>query len=326
MGRADVRNTFQSIVALLSLLTTLSVSARAEAVFASLGTGELNGVYYPVGRAICDLVNRDLRTTGVRCSAESTPGSVYNLGELQSGELEFGIVQSDTAFAAYNGKSTWIGNRFTELRSVFVLYPELVTIIARRDAGIHRLVDLAGKRLNVGSRGSGTRATWDAMEAALGWSEQERVRPAELRADATTQALCIGDIDANLLIVGHPSPLVRSQLSACATNLVALSGPATDKILAVMPYFHRDGIPGDLYGLPADVPSFGFSAFLVTSANVDTRVVAVVAKAAVAHVAELRAAHPALARLKIQEMIAGWLPAPLHPGALQAYKELELLN
>ncbi len=78
--------------------------ARDLHAFASVGTGALNGVYYPVGGAICAIVNDHIRATGVRCSPETTPGSVYNLDALRSGELEFAIVQSDVAFDAYNGK------------------------------------------------------------------------------------------------------------------------------------------------------------------------------------------------------------------------------
>ena len=66
-----------------------------DEVFASVGTGELNGVYYPVAKAICEIVNRDVSIDGVRCSPETTPGSVYNTRAIQSGELEFGIVQAD---------------------------------------------------------------------------------------------------------------------------------------------------------------------------------------------------------------------------------------
>ena len=115
----------------------LPVAVQAEdEVFASIGTGQLNGIYYPVGKAICQLVNRDLRTHGVRCSPEATPGSVYNITGLKSGELEFAIVQSDVQFAAYHGDDIWAGKSFNDLRSVFSLYPELVTIIARADAHI----------------------------------------------------------------------------------------------------------------------------------------------------------------------------------------------
>ena len=303
-----------------------TTASAADEVFASVGTGQVNGIYYPVGKALCQVVNRDLRIYGVRCSAESTPGSVYNIDTMQSGELEFGIVQSDVQFAAYNGEGAWKGRPFRGLRSVASLYPELVTIIARADSHIQDLAGLAGRRLNVGSKGTGTRATWDAIEAELGWSNEQRVKPVELTADATTSALCTGAIDASLLIVGHPSPLVTAQRAACAVNLVAITGPAIDKLVHDRLYYQRGTIPAEIYGIAADVPTFGGRATLVTSASVDPRVVAVIAKAVLSNVAELRALHPALARLRAREMINDGLTAPLHPAAAQVYKELELLE
>src|SRR5207237_10846026 len=138
-----------------------------------------------------------LRTNGVRCSPEAHPGSVYHIGAIQSGELEFGIVQSDVQFAAYDGEGAWTGSPFRGLRSVVSLYPELATIMARVDSHILELAGLAGRRVNVGSQDTGTRATWDAIEAELGWRDEERVNPVELRAGATTSALCNGRIDAS---------------------------------------------------------------------------------------------------------------------------------
>jgi len=318
------------VAALIAILTcaaeVLPTAATANEVFASVGTGQVNGIYYPVGKALCQIVNRDLRIYGVRCSAESTPGSVYNIDAMQSGELEFGIIQSDVQFAAYNGEGAWVGKPFRGLRSVASLYPELVTVIARADSHIQDLAGLAGRRLNVGSKGTGTRATWDAIEAELGWSNEQRVKPVELTADATTSALCTGAIDASLLIVGHPSPLVTAQRAACAVNLVAITGPAIDKLVHDHLYYQRGTIPAEIYGIAADMPTFGGRATLVTSASVDPRVVAVIAKAVLSNVAELRTLHPALARLRAREMINDGLTAPLHPAAAQVYKELELLE
>ena len=319
---------FGVLIAIVTgLATNLPLAVRAEdEVFASLGTGQMNGVYYPVGKAICEIVNRDLRTHSVRCSPEVTPGSVYNTGAIQSGELEFGIIQSDVQFAAYKGQGVWTGKPFLGLRSVLSLYQELATVIARADSHIQDLAGLAGRRVNVGSPGTGTRATWDAIEAELGWRDAERVRPIELRADATTSALCSGAIDANMLIVGHPSPLVKTQQAACAINLVAIAGPAIDKLLHDDLYYQRGVIPGDLYGMAADVPTFGVRATLVTSASVDARVVAVIAKAVLANLADFRTLQPTLARLRARDMVRDGLTAPLHPGAEQVYKELGLIE
>jgi uncharacterized protein len=305
--------------------TVLPLSAHAsDEVFASIGTGELSGIYYPVGEAICEIVNQDLRMHGVRCSPETTPGSVYNIDALQSGELEFAIVQSDVQFAAYTGEDPWIGRAFRGLRSVLSLYPELVTVMVRANSDIHTLTDLQGRRVNVGSQGSGTRATWEAIETALGWQKGERVQPAGHHAAAARSALCSGTIDANLMIIGHPSALVAAQQAACAVHFVAISGPAIDKLVRNHPYYQRGKIGGSAYGLTDEVPTFGVRATLVTSASQDARVVAVIAKELLTHMPELRALHPALAGLTVDEMIKDGLTAPLHPGAAQVYKELEL--
>jgi TRAP transporter TAXI family solute receptor len=315
------------VAVLLGVAVVTPATARAgDEVFASVGTGELNGVYYPVGKAICQIVNQDLSIYGVRCSPETTSGSVYNMRAIQSGELEFGIVQADVNFNAYKGEGAWVGKPFLDLRSVLSLYPELVTIMARADSHIQDLAGLAGRRVNVGSEGTGTRATWDAIEEELGWRDAERVQPVGMRADATISALCSGVIDANMLIVGHPSPLVKAQQADCAINLVAITGPAIDKLLHKRLYYQRETIPADLYGLPADVPTFGERATLVTSASVDTRVVAVVAKEVLGHLAELRTLHPALARLRPRQMVNDGLTAPLHPGAEQVYREMGLIE
>src|SRR5271168_3924225 len=103
------------VAAMLISLCPSAAEAQGARIFASLGTGEINGVYYPVGAAICAMVNRDLRDTGVRCSRELTPGSVYNIEAIRAGELEFAIVQSDVAFAAYNGNGAFVDRPFHEL-------------------------------------------------------------------------------------------------------------------------------------------------------------------------------------------------------------------
>ena len=326
-----LRRLSPAIVVVIGILASVAVvpaaTARAgEEVFASVGTGELNGIYYPVGKAICQIVNRDLSIHGVRCSPETTPGLVYNMRAIQSGELEFGIVQADVNFDAYKGEGTWVGKPFLDLRSVLSLYPELVTVMALAASHIDELAALKGRRVNVGSRGTCTRATWDAIEAELGWRDEERVRPVEMRADATTAALCSGKIDASMLIVGHPSPLVKAHQSARAISLVAITGPVIDKLLRTHLYYQRETTPADLYGMRADVPTFGGRATVVTSAAVDERVVAVVAKAMLDHLAELRSLHPALARLRPREMVVDGLTAPLHPGAEQVFKELGLIE
>jgi TRAP transporter TAXI family solute receptor len=315
------------IVAILTLIYFALQLASAQErfhFFASLGTGPLNGVYYPVGGAICEIVNENLRSTSVRCSREMTPGSVYNVDALHSGELEFGIVQSDVAFAAYTGKGVLADRAAPELRSVLILHPELVTIVAR--SGIHKLADLAGKRINVGPEGSGARLTWDAIGEAIGWYDAESPRVVDMPADAIGSALCSGAIDAALLVVGHPSRRISALLARCDLNLVTIEGPAVDSLVASAPYWRKGRIRGELYGQVGDTPSFGVSAVLMTTAHMDERVVAALAQALVKQIEALKTEDPVLADVTVEGMISGNLPAPLHPAAAQFYKSIGLLN
>ena len=317
---------FQSVYDLAMKWDEPSQAAGAEErrfhSFASLGTGPTDGVYYPVGAAICAIVNEDILSSGLRCSSETTPGSVYNIDALRSGELEFGLVQSDVAFNAYRGEGAFLHAPFRDLRSVLALYTEFVTIVARPD--IHQLADLRGKRINVGPEGSGSRATWEGIQGALGWSQDQAPRIVDMANDAIGRALCSGSIDAALLVLGHPSARILDILDGCTLNLVPVEGPAIDAFVAARPYFTKERISGSFYRLAADVPSFGVTAILMTTANMDSRVVAEFAKSLTARIDELKAKHPVLENLTAQSMAPERLPAPLHPAAAQAYAELGL--
>ncbi len=318
------REVFWLLPPLLALLAAPAAADDPFHAFASLGTGALNGVYYPVGGAICAIVNEHLHATGVRCSPETTPGSGYNLDALRSGELEFAIVQSDVAFDAYSGKASFAHSPFRELRSVLVLHPELVTIVGR--VGLQKISDLKGKRINAGAEGSGTRRTWDTLQQALGWTDAQAPKIIDMPAEAVGAGICSGAIEAGMIVAGHPSAQARDLLNRCAVDLVAVDGPAVDSLVAGAPYLKKGEIPGALYGLATNTPSFGVSAVLMTRADMDDRTVAAFAKALITQVDALRAKNPNLSNLSVPEMISGNLPAPLHPAALQAYRELGLLK
>ncbi|HSF94199.1 MAG TPA: TAXI family TRAP transporter solute-binding subunit, partial [Thermohalobaculum sp.] len=136
----------------LAAIALTATSAVAQQQFVSIGTGGVTGVYYPTGGAICRLVNKDRKEHGIRCSAESTGGSIYNINTIRSGELEFGVAQSDWQYHAYHGTSKFEDQgKFEDLRAVFSVHPEPVTIIARADAGVSNVTDLKGKRVNIGN-------------------------------------------------------------------------------------------------------------------------------------------------------------------------------
>jgi uncharacterized protein len=327
MGRAIVKRSFWPAALLALLLAVPPCAAEENAkfhMFASVGTGETNGIYYPLGDVICGIVNQNLHSSGIRCSRETTPGSVYNVDALRDGELEFALIQSDVAYDAYNGKGAYAEAPFPALRSVLALHSELVTIVAR--AGIHELGDLAGKRIVAGPAGSGSRATWEAIVKAFGWKDGQTPRTVDMPVDAIGNALCKGSIDASLLVLGHPSGKIRDLLAGCALSLVPVGGTAIDSLIAAAPYLKKGSIPANAYGLPADVPSFGVSAILMTTADMDSRAVSDFASTLGAEIKALQARSAVLENLTAQDFVTEAPPAPLHPAALEVYRKLGLLR
>ncbi|MFO7857203.1 MAG: TAXI family TRAP transporter solute-binding subunit [Paracoccaceae bacterium] len=297
-------------------------AATAQQQFISIGTGGVTGVYYPTGGAICRLVNKDRKEHGLRCSAESTGGSIYNINTIRAGELEFGVAQSDWQYHAYNGTSEFSDQGpFEGLRAVFSVHPEPVTILARDGSGIENITDLKGKRVNIGNPGSGTRGTWEVIEEALGWERSDLALAAEMKSAETGQALCDGKIDSYFWLVGHPSALTQETLATCDAHLVNATGPEIEALVEDRPYYRTATIPAGMYGNEEDVTTFGVGATFVSSAEVPDEVVYVVVKAVFENFDQFRALHPAFANLKAEEMISDSLSAPLHPGAKKYYEE-----
>ena len=306
-----------------ALAAALGASAAPAAdQFISIGTGGVTGVYYPTGGAICRLVNKMRKETGIRCSAESTGGSIYNINTIRAGELEFGVAQSDWQFHAYHGTSKFEDKgKFEDLRAVFSVHPEPVTIIARDDSGIADITDFKGKRVNIGNVGSGQRGTWEVIEKALGWQRSDLKLASELKSAETGQAVCDDKIDAYFWLVGHPSAATQESLATCATHLVNATGSAIDKLVADNSYYRTATIPAGMYNNAEDVMTFGVGATFVTSATVPDKVVYTVVKAVFDNFDQFRKLHPAFANLNEQEMIKDSLSAPVHPGAAMYYKE-----
>jgi len=303
-------------------------SADAAQKFISIGTGGVTGVYYPTGGAICRLVNKSRKEHGIRCSVESTGGSVYNINTIRAGELDMGVAQSDWQYHAYHGTSKFKDQGpFKELRAVFSVHAEPVTIVARKDANVKQVMDLKGKRVNIGNPGSGTRASWEVMADALGFGSDALALATEFKSSEQSQALCDNKIDAFFFLVGHPSGSIKEATTSCEANMVVVDGPAIDKLVADAPYYRKATIPGGMYtGTPNDTATYGVGATFVSSTKTTDDTVYAVVKAVFENFDTFKKLHPAFAHLKKEEMVKDALSAPLHGGAAKYYKEAGLIK
>lgn len=311
--------------ALLSLsgLCLTPATAQAQQKFVTIGTGGVTGVYYAAGGAICRLVNKDRQRHGIRCSVESTGGSVFNVNTIKAGELDLGFTQSDVQFNAISGLGQFKeAGAWTDERAVFSVHAEPFTLLTRKEANIRSFDDLKGKRVNVGNPGSGTRASMEELLIARGGNLKDFGLAAELKADEHGPALCDGKIDAFFYGVGHPSANIQDPTTSCGARLASITGPAVEKLLAERPYYARTTIPGGLYpNNPDPVQTYGVLATVVASAKTPPETVYQVVKSVFDNFEEFRKLHPALANLKPENMVKDGLSAPLHDGALRYYRE-----
>jgi TRAP transporter TAXI family solute receptor len=309
-------------LSIAAMLGGLAPAAQAQQKFVTIGTGGVTGVYYAAGGAICRLVNKDRKTHNIRCSVESTGGSVFNVNTIKAGELDLGTVQSDVQYNALKGVNQFKDGAFPELRTVFSLHPEPFTVVARKELNITKFDEFKGKRFNVGNPGSGTRASMEEMLVAMGWKMSDFGLASELKADEHGAALCDGKIDGFFFGVGHPSANIQDPTTSCGAKLVSLTGPAVDKLVKEKPYYAYVSIPGGLYpNNPQETKTFGVLATLVTSSKVPADSVYAIVKAVFDNFDEFKKLHPAFANLRPEQMIRDGLSAPLHEGALKYYKE-----
>ncbi|MEH6811945.1 MAG: TAXI family TRAP transporter solute-binding subunit [Motiliproteus sp.] len=321
-------------LATIALSATIGLSASfavaagdAKQRFVTIGTGGVTGVYYPTGGSICRLVNKSRKKHGIRCSVESTGGSVYNLNTIRGGELDMGVAQSDWQYHAFNGTSKFKDSGpNTKLRAVFSVHPEPFTVVARADSGIKNFDDLRGKRVNIGNPGSGQRGTMEVLMKAKGWDMKAFALASELKSSEQSSALCDNKIDAMVFTVGHPSGSIKEAATSCDSVLVTVDGPAVTKLVNDNSYYRTATIPGGMYrGNDNDTMTFGVGATFVSSTDTPDDVIYEVVKAVFENFDTFRKLHPAFANLKKEQMVKDGLSAPLHAGAAKYYKEAGLL-
>ncbi len=315
------------LAAALALPAFDAIPANAADQFITIGTGGITGVYYPVGGAICRLVNKGRKEHGVRCTVESTGASVFNVNAIRTGDLSMGIVQSDTQYHAYNGEEQFAkAGPDKKLRALFALYAEAFTLVARDDANIQSFKDLKGKRVNLGDPGSGNRSTMELLMKEYKWTPAVYKLATDLKPAEMAGALCDNKIDAYVYVVGHPNGSIKEAATTCKSHVVPVTGPEVDAFMKKYPFYPAAVIPGGMYtGTDSDVKTFGPRATLLTSADLPDDVAYQVVKSVFENLDEFKKLHPALATLTKEEMLTG-NSVPFHPGALKYFKEAGLMK
>lgn len=288
-----------------------------------IGTGAINGVYYPAGGAICRLVNKARKEIGVRCAVESTPGSIYNINALKGAEIDIGIIQSDWQEHAFNGTGVYAKTgSYDKLRHMFSLYTEAFTVIVPKKSTVRGFDDIKGTIVNIGSVGSGIRATMEELMKAKGWSKENFKSLAEFRPDEQAKALCDGRIDVLIIATGHPSGSVQEVVNLCETRIINVDGDDIVKFVNSNSEFSMTVIPGGMYnGTPYDITTFGVKATVVATSDLSEALVYNITKQVFENFEGFKSLHPVFGQLTIDKMVNEGRTAPFHHGAEKYFVE-----
>lgn len=306
------------------LLTTCS-----DQSFMTIGTGSVSGVFYPTGGAICRMINRKSDVYNIKATVESTPGSVYNINAVLSGDLEFGIVQSDRQYQAVHGLAEWTERGPQKaLRSVFSIHPEPVSLVVNVNSNIQKIKDLKGKRVNLGNPGSGPLQNARDVIQAFGLKEDD-VRAEYVKVLEAPGLLQDERIDAFFYTGGNPSGNLKEATSGrIRVQFIPITGPGVDSLLAKHPFYAKTTIPIEHYPKAEnkeDIQTIGVKATFVTHNRADEEIVYAITKEIFENFEEFKTLHPAYSALTKENMVQG-LSAPLHMGALRYYRESGLIQ
>ncbi len=312
-------------------LLSVGMTGMARSADFVIGVGDGARVHFHIGRALCRVIKRSIQ--GVSCEARQIEGRdqaepLAVLNNVRNNAIEVGIVQSDWIHHAYEGSgpAKFGDEKYTSLRTLFVLHGEPFTVVARQDARIAKLDDLVGKRVNIGQPRSRQRVIMEQVMAAKGWTRDTFQVADELAGADQSLALCHNRIQAMVVTVAHPNPEVRKTLDLCGAEIIEIAGPAIDKLIAQEPYFTVITIPGGTYKTQADtVKSFGARVAAVTSEDVPDDLAFAVVKAVFENLDSFKRLHPGLGPLQAKDMMTNGVTAPLHPGAAKYYRQAGMM-
>ena len=305
------------------------LSARGKKVsHMLLGTGSVSGVYFPIGGVICRLLNRQKALHNIRCSLESTGGSIYNLRELREGNFDLVFAQSDWQYHAYHGSSTFREDGpNTALRAVLALEPDPLALIVKQDSDIKQFEDLAQRVVSFGyTRSLQHRILSDLMQAK-GWTAKSFKSIKRMNDAKQVGQLCSDKVEAILLLASSLTDYLRDLDSACKLRLVPFDDPELSQLIAEKPYYRRGDIPRGMHlDSQQDTMSFGLGATFVALESTSPKAIYKVVKAVVENFKDFQTLHPSLQSLSKKELPYAGISAPLHPGAIRYYKEARLIK
>jgi TRAP transporter TAXI family solute receptor len=306
-------------------IVLLSTTLQA-AKFITIGTGSINGLYYPTGGAICKLINMEKKKNNLRCAIEPTGGSINNILSIKDNSIELAIAQSDIIYQAYEGKGKFKDKPIKKIRTIMAIYPELLTLIVRKDANIKKLLDIQDKNINIGADSSGTQATVKILLENYEALFEKNIRKSTFETSECSSLIKESKIDGYFYVVGHPTENIKNVANYTPIDIISIDLNKNKNFFKKYPYYARGIIPKNIYkGVNKNAKSFGVKATLVSSSDMDDESVTSIIKAIIENFDRFKKLNPAFKSIEKKSLVKG-IGAPLHKAAKKYYQKIGIIK
>lgn len=296
----------------------VSVFAQARKRI-SIATGGMGGVYFVMGGGISSILTK---YAGVEASAEVTAASVDNCKLIAAKKSDMGLIMADTGYDAYKGLGNFKGKPLP-LKTLTVLYPNLMHVVTVDGKGIKKVADLKGKRVSTGAPGSGTEVKALRVLEAAGINPNKDIKKDRLGAGESGGALKDGKIDAYFWDGGVPTSSVLDLAASPGVKMMLLSH---DDLIPKMtekygPVYYKSIIPKKVYtGIEYDTGVAAVGNLLMCNQDMDDKLAYDIVKTIFEHLKELVAIHKEALNINLKEG-GGNTAVPYHKGAAKYFKE-----
>ncbi|MBP2079936.1 TAXI family TRAP transporter solute-binding subunit [Oceanobacillus polygoni] len=290
-------------------------AAGLETNILTIATGGASGPYNIIATTLADIYTT---TFDVNSRTQTTGASAENLNLMADGKVEMAFVMSDAVSQALNGEASF-PEPLEGISQIANLYPNVVQIVARTDAGIETIEDLVGKRIAVGDQGSGVELNARALLNGHGITYDD-LQVDYLGYAEASDGLTAGRIDAAFLTSGLPNASVLELSETLDITLVQVNEENITEIAEEHPYFVALEIPADMYDNAEPIPTAAVPNALVVRSDLSEEDVYQLTKTFFESLDTLVNSHQAAADISLENAQEG-LIAPLHPGAEKYFNE-----
>lgn len=317
MNLGKLKKAFIAGMAVIVTAAIFTGCGGEDKKFINIGTGGTAGTYYPIGGAMAEILNKDIK--GVNASAQSTGASVANINMLKDGSVDLAIVQNDITYYAVNGTEMFADKKVDTLKGIATLYPETCQFVTLAESGIKSIADLKGKRVAVGAAGSGAEANARQILEAYGITYND-IDAQYLSFSEGASALKDGNVDAAFLTAGYPTASVQDIASQNPVALLPIDDDKAEALINKYPFYTKTTIPAGTYGFANETKTVSVMAMLVANDKVDDALGYDIAKALFSNLDRLQASH-SVGKLITKEGALKGMPIPMNGGAEKYFKE-----